>query len=83
MKQVRLCCVSVGLVLALSFSVLAGDMHTPGVPDPCIEGQTCTATVPATEATGLTSVNSISDVSTVDAIAAMTVGLLIEGFLIF
>jgi hypothetical protein len=83
MKQVRLFCVSVGLVLTLSFSALAGDVHTPGAPDPCVEGQTCTTTVPATDATGLTTVNSISDTSTVDAIAAMTVGLLIEGFLLF
>ena len=82
MKQVRFFCVSLGLMLALSPSVLAGDVHSPTAPTPCVEGQTCTATVPATEATGLTSVNSISDMSTVDAIAAMTVGLLIEGFLL-
>jgi hypothetical protein len=83
MKQVRLFCVSVGLVLAFSFSVLAGDVHSPAAPTPCVEGQTCTATLPALEATGLTGVNSIADTSTVDAIAAMTVGLLFEGFLLF
>lgn len=83
MKQVRLFCVSVSLVLAFSFSVLAGDLHSPAAPTPCVEGQTCTATPPAVEETGLNSVNSISDMSTVDAIAAMTVGLLFEGFLLF
>ncbi|MEA2206035.1 MAG: hypothetical protein QOE77_2811 [Blastocatellia bacterium] len=83
MKQVRLFCVSLGLMLALSSSVLAGDVHSPSAPTPCVEGQTCAATAPATGTTGLTSVNSISDMSTVDAIAAMTVGLLFEGFLLF
>ena len=83
MKQVRLFCVSLGLMVALSASAFAGDVHSPTAPTPCVEGQTCAATVPTSGATGLTSVNSISDMSTVDAIAAMTVGLLFEGFLLF
>jgi hypothetical protein len=83
MKQVRLFCVAVGLVLAVSFSVLAGDVHSPAAPTPCVEGQTCTAPLSAPEATGLIGVNPISNTSTVDAIAAMTVGLLFEGFLLF
>jgi len=81
MKQVRSFCATFVLLLMLSFSAFAGDVHGPCAPDPSPGSEIQDPTVKPTG--DETSLNAISPSTTLDAITDLTVRLSVEWLLAF